>query len=1634
MFYSRKRRLKTTILAMMGVLMLTHLGSAQTTVTQTECFCLGNATTPTNGQYRDTVIITSGIPGQTWRLQNAIGFYNPQSLAPPASPITYFNNSIISEFQPGKYRIIGKRVSGQSWSFLATNSATGQILPVSSKRVCAYPTTAQMTITGDADACPGSGETYSIPSNPNLSGISWTVTGGTIVSATNGNSVNVVWGSNPGTYSINVVATLRSFAGQSKPCPLTASKNVTITDLQSSTRIKGDFGNCIGAQEEYELSSRNFFRNVVWSVTLDSLGTLPSGIVTTPKVGDAFVRIIQWPNTAGTYFIRVTGEYRPTNTSANWCRFTSVQRVVIANEPTTSLSCNGHVNLSMNPNCELNFSPGQFLTYLPYPASSYDIIIRDVEENKIIPNGTVGLNYVGKTLEVKVVHECSGNVCWGYAKIEDKSIPDLECPEDIEIECEDVSNLSVTGMPNFPAGVVVTPVNGMPNKFIVDNFDRCSALTLEYKDVVQSKICVGPYSSIITRTWTITDDHGNKSSCVQIINVLKASLEDVEFPGNWDTSTGPNPTLEACGNYPLIPIDSQFPNHPNGGNPSPEFTGYPSGTLCLNASVSFLDSKIAICGSHSYKIVRKWRIVDHCANPVRVITDNQLITIMDTEAPVVACRDNLDRIGANLHACGGDLIVPAPEVVKECGKFTWAVDFLEPGTTDNFIKELGKTKVVVNDSRVRIENLPFGNNTIRYIVTDECGNFTYCYTDVEVVDDVKPTPVCDRNSVIAIGSEGFSLVGVSTFDGGSHDNCQLDCIKVRRMDTGTPISFDLLEKNNLTRFTCEDVGKMVMVEMRVYDESGNFNSCMTEVRVQDNIPPVINAPASRSIPCTSDLSDLTKYGVATATDNCNVRVTEGNPVRNLSDCGVGTILRTFVATDNDGNSVSAQQVITVTNTQVFDRTDIDWPDTYNAPSVPGNCENKSRPEDLPAAFARPRFLRDTSCSQLLVTYDDVVFHFQDGVCTKILRTWTVIDHCQKSIQNPNAGVFKETQLLMFRNATRPEITFGCRPEHLTITPAIDACGAKVKVTARGKDDCTDSLDLVWSYTIDEGNNNSLEVSNGTGRSIDRQFPAGEHKITWFVTDGCKNTFSCSNIFRISDTKKPTPVCVEEIVTVVMPSTKSINIWASDFNLGSSYDNCTPANKLVASFSPTNRNDISRTYTCDSLGNQASKDFILKVYLIDEAGNSDFCTVRLRIQANGNTCDPNTPKSLSIRGNIYSEGSKEIQDVDVLLQTNHPEFPKNSMTSQDGLFAFDDLPMYQDYDLIPNKNDDHLNGVSTLDLVLIQRHILGLSKLSSPYKLIAADVNNSEKVTASDLVDLRKTILGIHKEFPNNRSWRFVDVSHTFSDANNPWPFAERAYMSTLDHDVAGLDFVGVKVGDVNESANTAKLSGRSASSIKTDKTTAQEKEVFDVVLKTDEISNVVGMQYSFAFDPALVELVDITSTKIDLKPENIGLTMIDKGVIALSWNSSDPYSLGGDVLKFTFKAKKNIDNQEILQLLKDGLGAEIYTLTSDNSIHTTSTILTYNRTFDKEQFELFQNIPNPFNSTTQIGFNLPKADKVHLKVFDLSGKMLYHTSGDFTKGYNVISLDINDMVSNGVLYYQIESGSHSAKRKMIVIK
>jgi hypothetical protein len=88
---------------------------------------------------------------------------------------------------------------------------------------------------------------------------------------------------------------------------------------------------------------------------------------------------------------------------------------------------------------------------------------------------------------------------------------------------------------------------------------------------------------------------------------------------------------------------------------------------------------------------------------------------------------------------------------------------------------------------------------------------------------------------------------------------------------------------------------------------------------------------------------------------------------------------------------------------------------------------------------------------------------------------------------------------------------------------------------------------------------------------------------------------------------------------------------------------------------------------------------------------------------------------------------------------------------------------------------------------------------------------------------------------------------------------------------------------------------------------------------------------------------------------------------------------------------------------------------------------------------LDQNVPNPFNPETSIGFVLDQAGKVRLSVFESTGRFVTDlVNGSVSKGPHTVRWDGRDRfgrdVGSGVYYYRLDAESSSLTRKMILIR
>lgn len=1268
------------------------------------------------------------------------------------------------------------------------------------------------------------------------------------------------------------------------------------------------------------------------------------------------------------------------------------------------IACNPFLNIYLDGDCETTLQPDQLLEGTYDNMNDFQIMILayhapDAPVVDAGPNPVIDGTDVGETLTYKIVSPDGINSCWGRITIYDGVIPDLDCTN-VSISCVDDSSPGSVGVPlPIPVTAVATPISA--NTYSLGGFDPCGIATLSYTDVTTGDLCDGDRQ--ITRSWTVTDGSNNTTGCTQIISITPTTIADI-------SDHLPATMILECGDdVPPVATDIG----------------------CSNITLTLTNTNtIDYCGN-TYDLIRTYVVSDWCAN--QTISHIQIIKFKDTEDPVLTCPGDM-VVGTSSNSCGANVILPPP-TSTDCGGGVTYVPTVSAGDV-SYNSTMGWV----------VSNLPTGTHTVTYTGTDACGNSGNCTFDITVNDNSAPIAVCDLHTVVSIGSNGEAYVPASVFDDGSTDNCGPITFEARRMNNAVCSGDDATAFSSFVPFYCCDVGTTVMVVFKVSDGI-NSNTCMVEVEVQDAIAPTLTCPDDKVVTCVDNV-DPSFTGYATATGSCTDPIPTYQDVSNV-DCGSGYITRTW----SIGN-ISCDQIITVVNNDPFyissnpDDTndDVVWPIDYTT----NVCGVSLEPEDLATPYSEP-VLYEGACNSISMTHKDTELDFGGGdACFKILRKWIIIDWCQVEDETLNGsnpdptdpatiGVWHYVQIIKVMNSDDPEILtfdidlapesdFGTNSDGAFLVGNFEeSCGGVfIGFNITVDDDCTDNEDLDVSW---EFNNGSIVTFSGTGLVASTVFNNGTYMVTFTVSDHCGNEYSESRTFVVKDKKKPTPVCFFGLSSPIMPTSGSLTMWASDFANPSSYDNCTDYDGLEFAFSP-NIGDDNITITCSDI---ASDGLVpVTVYVIDSYGNYDFCTTFINITDPNGACA--FPSTTFIQGEIQNENQEAIEDVTVTL-SDDVGMSLPIVTGVDGAFEFDGMT-YGAYDVTPAKDLNFLNGVTTYDLVLINKHILGIEIFDSPYKWIAADANRSGNLTTLDIVKLRAVILHIEDGVAQNTSWRFVDKNYTFSNLNDPLAddFPEHAALDGLSE--VPVDFVAIKVGDVNSTSSPNSLLGTDTRTfdgklaIQLDVKEVAKGEPFEVDFKAKDFKNIEGYQFTLGFDNSKIEFVDIDTKLEGLMASNFGLTKIDEGVITTSWNTNKGISVddNGVLFTLTFHANVAVNTDELFTINSRYTTSEAY---GNNDI--LDVVLEYNGNEVANGFELYQNTPNPFRVNTNINFNLPQAEEITLKIFDVSGRILKLIKVDAAKGFNSIPIDRKDITSTGVLYYQLETSTITATKKMILV-
>ncbi|MEM1119819.1 MAG: T9SS type A sorting domain-containing protein [Bacteroidota bacterium] len=1088
------------------------------------------------------------------------------------------------------------------------------------------------------------------------------------------------------------------------------------------------------------------------------------------------------------------------------------------------------------------------------------------------------------------------------------------------------------------------------------------------------------------------------------------------------------------------------------------------------------------CGE---KWVRDWKLLDWCdadGGPRKIPA--QAVTITDTIAPVfVDCPDSMDVGGANNpmlvdldpFKCEINMTperLGIPTAVDNCDLNPTVSMFCVEQWHEGVWKKLGTN--LGNSGALFCDTFRIG-----WLASDICHEQPKqdtCFKYVIIRDVTKPTAVCTDQLNFSAGSDWARVIGVDEIDAGSWDACGIE---------SRHISFDQIHWDTFATLSCDAIHDDPKIYLRVIDKKGNESICWTQLNVYDEV-----FPSCGKLPDVDLFCDEFKTGeLGTSTDtNGNGQFDDeeylpltgvmldtfnlkyGNPIDICDDnikchpmdieqeyqlaewpCGQTMIIRRYRAIDW-GPNASPWETQTIA-LQYRPNWEISLPNDWN-----GDCG-----EDFPD----PRIdIKFGACDQIGWEHEDKVFIIQDEACYKVERTYHIINWCLykagdkpfklnrleddhgfvEDAQTINHEQYRETgyftyiQVLKVHSFGGPDITInpvdsclsgeGMAGQTATTADGMYDCD-ETKIFSAEASTCVDFQELDWWWSIYIGDE---EVDRGQGNKFSYTVNPGiDYWVSFSASDPCGNSATQNQKFSFIDCKKPTAYC-RAGTNIEMGQEGKITIWASDLDLGS-FDNCTPRDLLrLRLWHPSLGIDPPATveqvlalpsnldFDCNTFGSQT-----VRLYVVDKEGFYSFCTSVVDVQDNMNVCTPLEDPDAFVTGSIHTVDDQMLDNVNVTVTNSDGK--SIATVTENGLFQLS-LPKNNTYTLTPALDIDPLNGVTTFDLVLISKHILGLQTFNSPFQYVAADVNQSGTISAYDMVQLRQLILNIHQKFPNNTSWKFVDETYEFTTANPAAePYRQEVALTSMG-DREEVGFMAVKIGDVNQSvsflaSNVAE--SRSATAIEVQDLQLEAGQTYTVDFVRPTGTNLEG--YQFTIDYGHLELVDLVEATA--KAHNFGYNLTKRGLLTTSWNTDGAASTESDPKLFSlvFKSTQGGRLSEQLAITSSVTPAEAY----DSQGNITNVRLDFVGA-PPAGMELYQNRPNPFRDQTAIGFYLTKAGDASLTILDVQGKVLRAIKGTYDIGYHEVQINAADLSESGVLYYQLTTDKKQVVKRMIVVE
>jgi large repetitive protein len=680
-------------------------------------------------------------------------------------------------------------------------------------------------------------------------------------------------------------------------------------------------------------------------------------------------------------------------------------------EPPVFTTCPANIMVNVDPgvcNAEVNYT----VTFTPaYAEISYEFSGATMDSGS--GDGAGSEFGVGVTIVlIEAETGCGMASCTFTVTVVDNELPVILCPDNAVIACDDELDPYINNLLGLPA--------------VSDNCADPFDLVVTYMDATAPGSC--PQNINLTRTWRVTDPSNNTATCNQVLNILDTEAPTADFPDDTSVAAGAMCLYDA----------------------TPMVTGQPTNIMDCDTMpmVSFNDVVgISFCGLDV--ITRTWTITDACGNST---TSDQVITVEDLTPPtmigcpadvIVECDnvpDILDYVVEAVDNCsqvlavvGDQDIVDDPDFGDFCPNYfmiinTWTTedDCGNTATCSQTIR-VRDTTIPVIDCPVNVmvecsddltplgqgeatatdncsdpedimisyldSNLPGScedSYTIQrtWTAADECFNSATCLQTITVEDNTDPQIICPDNILIECDEDSSpTTLGVAQ----GSDNCD-NAVSISPMDVIVPGACP--DSYNIDR------------TWTATDNCGNTATCLQTINVLDTTPPDVTCHADETVECDNIPTAVTPV----AMDNCDMVLTvdfDEDP-SGLTGCNnTGTLLRTWVFTDNCGNATTCEQVITVEDT-----TPPTWDQVMPANQTV-NCQS------VPAPAMGLTYSDNCGADNQAAGFSEVSTQDPDPLqCAHynytITRTWTAEDECG------NETVY--TQTVTVQDVTIPDFT------------------------------------------------------------------------------------------------------------------------------------------------------------------------------------------------------------------------------------------------------------------------------------------------------------------------------------------------------------------------------------------------------------------------------------------------------------------------------------------------------------------------------------------------------------------------------------------------------------------------------------